>query len=162
MTSSAAQLHVHPISPEELADVRSRTRDQFDNVPEEFITRGGDQLRCCLRHSKPGERLWVISHAPLTARRPWREVGPVFVHPEPCQGYEPTTGLPGFIGRGPRVLRSYTADQKMHYAGNRVTRAEDDLELILRALLADPEVMEVHIRNLEAQCFLARVTCPDS
>lgn len=100
----------------------------------------------------------MISHAPLTARRPWREVGPVFVHPEPCQGYDPASGLPAFLGRRSRVLRSYTADQKMHYAGNRVTHPEDDLDVVLRALLADPEVAEVHVRNLEAQCFIARVT----
>jgi hypothetical protein len=158
MTPTTATLRVHPISPTELDDVRSRRLDRFGNVPEEFASKGGDQIRCCLRHSEPGERLWVISHAPLTAARPWREVGPVFVHREPCQGYDSTQGLPAFINGKPRVLRSYTADQKMHYAGNRVTSSEDDLTAVLQTLLIDPHVAEVHIRNLEAQCFIARVT----
>ncbi|WP_157676945.1 DUF1203 domain-containing protein [Auraticoccus monumenti] len=155
---TAATLRVHPISPDLLADVRRRGLDHFGSVPEPFTSRGGDQLRCCLRHSDPDEDLWVISHAPLTARRPWREVGPVFVHPDRCDGYDPGRGLPDFLARKPRVLRSYTADQRMHYPGIRLTGAGDDLGEVLQTLLADPEVAEVHVRNVEAQCFITRVT----
>lgn len=155
---TATELQVHPIGADELDDVRRRRLDRFGNVPEPFTTTGGDQLRCCLRPSRAGEELWVIGHAPLTARRPWREVGPVFVHAEPCDGYEPGGGLPEFIAQKPRVLRSYTPDQSMHYAGNRITEPGDDLGDVLRTLLADPEVAEVHVRNIGAQCFIARVT----
>lgn len=62
------------------------------------------------------------------------------------------------IGGRPRVLRSYTADHKLHYAGNRVTGPDEDVAAVLHSLLADPQITEVHIRNLEAQCFIARVT----
>lgn len=82
----------------------------------------------------------------------------MFVHPEPCNGYDPVRGLPDFFAAKPWVLRSYTADQLMPYAGNRVTGPEDDLTAILQSLLADPQIAEVHLRNLEAQCFIARVT----
>ncbi|MVA75467.1 DUF1203 domain-containing protein [Auraticoccus sp. F435] len=157
-TTSGATLRVHPVSPAELGRVRRRGRDLWGNVPEPFVSRGGDQIRCCLRHSRRGELLWVVAHAPLTVRRPWREVGPVFVHPEPCAGYDPSRGLPDFIGRRPRVLRSYTALGAMHYPGNRVTGPGDDLGGVLRELLDDPRVAEVHLRNVEAQCFIARVT----
>ena len=80
------------------------------------------------------------------------------MHSEPCEGYDPERGLPDFLGGKPRVLRSYTADQKMHYAGNAITGPEDDLSAVLQALLADPKIAEVHLRNVEAQCFIARVT----
>lgn len=102
---------------------------------------------------RPRPAIW-----PATTQRPWREVGPVFVHLEPCEGYDPGRGLPDFIRGGRRVLRSYTADQEMHYAGNRITGPDDDLDTILQALLADPQVAELHLRNVEAQCFNARAT----
>ncbi|HEX5510789.1 MAG TPA: DUF1203 domain-containing protein [Actinomycetales bacterium] len=158
MTTMPADLKVHPIDAAELDDVRQQGVDRWGNRPEDFVSDGGDQLRCCLRLSQPGETLWVIAHAPLTAQRPWREVGPVFVHAAACGGYEPAQGLPGFIGATPRVLRSYTADGAMFYAGNRVTEPGDDLDAILKELLAEPAIAEVHVRNVEAQCFIARVT----
>lgn len=155
---TAPHLHVHPISAVELDDVRRHRVDRFGNVPEPFTSTGGDQLRCCLRESRVEEKLWVIAHAPLTAQRPWREVGPVFVHADPCDGYDPARGLPAFFGHRPRVLRSYDAEQQMVYTGNRVARPADDLGDLLQTLLADSRIEEVHVRNLEAQCFLARVT----
>lgn len=157
-TAATDQLHVHPIDPQDLAEIRRRGTDLFGHTPEERVSDGGNQLRCCLRYSRAGERLWLISHAPLTAPRPWREVGPVFVHPEPCGGYDAADGIPSFLGRRPRVLRCYTADQAMYYPGNRITRDGEDLERVLREIFSDPQVSEIHVRNLEAQCFIARVT----
>lgn len=148
---------VHPIAAAELDDIRRHHVDRFGNAPERFVSEGGDQLRCCLCLSRPGEQLWVIAHAPLTAQRPWREVGPVFVHSDHCEGYDPTVGLPDFVRGSSLVLRSYTADQAMHYAGNRLTGPDDDLTAVLHELLTDPEIAEVHLRNVGAQCFIARV-----
>lgn len=151
-------LTLHPIDPSDLEVIRRDHRDRFGHRVEEFVSHGDDQLRCCLRLSQDGERLWVIAHAPLTVLRPWREVGPVFVHAEPCRGYEPGSGFLRYLGTRPRVLRSYTADQAMYYARNCVTEAGDDLVQVLQGLFEDPAVAEVHLRNLEAQCFIARVT----
>ncbi|MDI1460736.1 DUF1203 domain-containing protein [Catellatospora sp. KI3] len=70
---------------------------------------GGAPLRCCLRRSRAGETLALVSYAPL--RRwaadtgadpgPYDEVGPVFIHAEPCDGVSP--GTAGRPGRGRRV-----------------------------------------------------------
>jgi hypothetical protein len=95
---------------------------------------------------------------PLTVQRPWREVGPVLVHAEPCAGYEPSRGLPEFVAGKPRVPRSYTADQRMYCQGNRLTGSDENVADVLDTLLADPNIREVHVRNVEAQCFIARVT----
>src|SRR5690242_6925775 len=55
---------------------------------------GGSPLRCCLRRAAPGERVALVSYAPL--RRwaadagadpgPYDEQGPVFIHSERCAG----------------------------------------------------------------------------
>lgn len=61
---------------------------------------GGSPLRCCLGKAEPGERIALLSYAPL---RRWAagagvdpgaydEVGPIFVHAGPCPG---STGRDG-------------------------------------------------------------------
>ena len=57
MTMTKTDLRVHPINAAELDDVRRHRADRFGNVPEEFLSEGSDQLRCCLRLSRSGERL---------------------------------------------------------------------------------------------------------
>ncbi len=79
-------------------------------------TEGGSPLRCCLRASAPGERVALVSYAPLRrwARStgadpgPYDEVGPVFIHPAPCPG-PAGDGLPAALLGAPRVFRAYSA-----------------------------------------------------
>ncbi len=69
---------IKPIEASELTSIRS-TGVGAGGVPNENVTlSAGQQLRCCLRRSEEGERLLLISYAPLSAERPWREAGPVF------------------------------------------------------------------------------------
>lgn len=150
---------VHAIEPDELDRVR-RGLDDHGNLVEEFVSEGDDQLRCCLRLSQAGESLLVMAHAPLTSRRPWAEVGPVFVHALECRPRQHRAGLPEFIGDAPRVLRSYTAEGDLYYRGIRVTAAGENVDAVLSRLFDDPEVAQVHVRNLAAQCFILRVTRP--
>ncbi|NUK90280.1 DUF1203 domain-containing protein, partial [Streptomyces lunaelactis] len=57
-------------------------------------TEGGAPLRCCLRPSETGERIALVSYAPLRrwAAQTWAkpgaydEQGPVFIHAEECGG----------------------------------------------------------------------------
>lgn len=145
------------IDPRELAEVRSTGRDLAGHVAEPFVdTGGGSQLRCCLRRSAPGERLLLVGHAPLAAERAWREVGPVFVHEAPCDGYDSTDSVPAWFDDEPRVVRAYDASGAMVYAVNRVVEAGSGVGAALDAVFDDPRVAEVHVRNLLAQCFVAR------
>ncbi|GAA3304049.1 hypothetical protein GCM10020295_54180 [Streptomyces cinereospinus] len=68
---------------------------------------GGAPLRCCLRRSEAGERIALVSYAPL---RRWAaetgvdpgaydEQGPVFIHAEDCAG---PRGRPALHRRPPR------------------------------------------------------------
>lgn len=83
----------------------------------------------------------------------------MFVHADSCGGYDPELGVPAFLGAAPRMLRAYTDDQAMQYRAHRITEAGEDLTAVLVELfLQHPDVAEVHVRNLEAQCFIARAT----
>ncbi|MFI6477489.1 DUF1203 domain-containing protein [Nonomuraea sp. NPDC050663] len=118
---------------------------------------GGSPLRCCLTKARPGERIALLSYAPL---RRWAaetgvdpgaydEVGPVFVHAEPCEGVR-EAGWPE-AHTAHRMLRAYTAQGTI--AGGEYLAKGEDPEVALKELLEDPGVAVVHVRAVEFGCF---------
>lgn len=150
-------LSVHVIPADELEAARRTGHDAQGHPIEPFTSEGGDQLRCCLRLSTPGEAVALVSYAPLRVDRPWREVGPVFVHAEACRGHD-LDRLPAWLDEGPLVLRAYAADGSMAYAHHRLHDPGSDVNAAVATMLAEPGVAEVHVRNRVAQCFVCRVT----
>lgn len=153
---------VRAIGPDVLSQLRHR--DDAGHAPRIMTDPdGGSPLRCCLRLSLPGEQVALVSYAPV--RRwadqvgadlgPYDEVGPVFIHPQPCSGPD-GTGYPSALAGSRRVLRAYSADGRI-----RSGRLADQHEvsdaatagLILREIFADPEVAVVHARAVEFGCF---------
>jgi hypothetical protein len=157
--SIRARLRVHAIDSAHLDKVRSTGADGHGNPLRPFAATGqGEPLRCCLRYAEQGEQITLISYAPFVRPSVWREVGPVYIHAARCEGYQPTGGLPGQLATGPRVLRTYRADDTMNYDQNTVVIDEAGLEPIIERLLAERDVATVHVRTLAPQCFLYAVT----
>jgi hypothetical protein len=128
---------------------------------------GGAPLRCCLQPARAGERIALVSYAPLRrwARQagaepgPYDEVGPVFIHTEPCSG-PAGTGYPAWLAAGRRVLRAYGRDGRI--LGGRLIEASPDCspvaaESALAEMFDDPRVAVVHGRALEFGCFTFEV-----
>ncbi|TGZ18033.1 hypothetical protein DV517_30060 [Streptomyces sp. S816] len=119
---------------------------------------GGAPLRCCLRRSAPGERIALVSYAPLrrwaaeTGARPgaYDERGPVFVHADGCPGRWGSE-LP--FTDAHRVLRRYSAQG--HILGGELV--SEDFPTALAWAFSDPEVASVHVRAVEYGCFLYEV-----
>jgi hypothetical protein len=151
-------LLVHAIDPAHLDIVRTTGADNHGNRLVPFAATGqGEPLRCCLRYAEQGEPIALISYAPFERPSVWREVGPVYIHAERCEGYTPTGLLPEQLATGPRVLRTYRADDTMHYEHNTVVTDEADLQPIIERLLSNRDVATVHVRTLAPQCFLYAV-----
>ena len=104
----------------------------------------------------------LVSYAPL---RRWAaatgadpgasdEVGPVFIHAEPC-AYEGDGEFPADFRAAPRMFRAYAADG--HILRGVLVEPSGDFEAALAALLADPDVAVVHARALEFGCFTFEV-----
>ncbi|MFF6995066.1 DUF1203 domain-containing protein [Streptomyces sp. NPDC008313] len=164
--------HIAPYTPLPIApDVLARLRDTDDAgrpcVP--FTDdEGGAPLRCCLRRGRPGERIALVSYAPLrrwaaaTGAEPgaYDEQGPVFVHADECAGPE-RAGLEGgghpFTGAH-RTVRRYSADGRI--LGGRLVETTDGLAASVEEAFADPEVALVHVRAVEYGCFLYEVRRP--
>lgn len=151
-----------PLEPTALAELRvsddaARPTTAFTD-PE-----GGAPLRCCLRRSAPGERVALVSYAPLrrwaaaTGADPgaYDEQGPVFIHAGDCAGPD-GDALP-FTGAH-RTLRRYSADGRI--LGGRLVEAPDGFAPAFAEAFADPEVALVHVRAVEYGCFLYEVRRP--
>ena len=156
--NQAHGLFVHPIDPAHLALIRDAGHDGHGNRLRPFSASGqGEPLRCCLRYAEEGEAITLISYAPFEAPSVWREVGPVYIHAERCAGYGTPARLPDQLSTGPRVLRTYRADNTMNYDHNTVVTETVDLEPIITRLLREPDVATVHVRTLAPQCYLYSV-----
>ncbi|NUO41352.1 MAG: DUF1203 domain-containing protein [Streptomyces sp.] len=146
-----------PVPPSALKELRSTDDAGREMVP---VTddEGGAPLRCCLRRSAPGERIALVSYAPLrrwaaeTGAEPgaYDEQGPVFIHAEECAGPE-FAGYP--FANAHRTVRRYSADG--HILGGELVDAPDDDAF--RNAFDDPAVALVHVRAVEYGCFLYEV-----
>lgn len=144
-------MRVHALSEEVLAGAREAAgRDEYHELVAESA---GAPLRCCLRKAREGEPLVLFRYTPGAGRGPYEELGPVFIHAEPCDGQ--AGGFPAELGRSPRVLRAYTAGGRIHGG---VVAQPGALEQGVEDLLAEPEVVEVQVRSLSHGCFLFAVT----
>jgi len=136
-----------------------RVRDDAGNVPELLVdTEGGSPLRCCLSVSAPGEPVVLASYAPLrrwasdNGAKPgaYEEVGPVFLHAQPCAGPS-SDGFPAAYRGSPRVLRAYNSNGRL--VGGELLDGTDEPEPVIERLFADPDVALLHARAVVYGCF---------
>lgn len=148
-----------------------RVRDDAGQAPRSVVDEeGGTPLRCCLARSTPGERLLLVSYAPLrrwaaeTGADPgaYDEVGPIFIHPDECAGWPgegaATEGYPQAMRGELRVLRAYSARGEI--LGGRLliegsAERGGGIDEALEQWYDDPRVAAVHIRAVDYGCFHA-------
>ncbi|MFF0444817.1 DUF1203 domain-containing protein [Streptomyces sp. NPDC004609] len=159
----AERYHAVPIEPGALD--RLRVTDDAGRPCVPFTDHeGGAPLRCCLRPSRAGESLALVSYAPLrrwaarSGARPgaYDEQGPVFIHAGPCGDPDPADTRFPFVRAGAlRVLRRYTTDGRI--AGGHLLEIPEDpapaFDAALAEAFADPAVALVHVRAVEYGCF---------
>lgn len=141
--------------------------------PGATVDADGSPLRCCLRAARAGERIALVSYAPLrrwAARRgvdpgAYDEVGPVFIHAEPCPGPESPGKRDSYPHARPgalRTLRRY--DRRGFIVGGDLFEIPTDstagFDDALDAAFADHEVVLVHVRALEHGCYQFSVERP--
>ncbi|MET8688195.1 DUF1203 domain-containing protein [Streptomyces sp. NPDC004732] len=159
-----------PIAPEVLAQLRAADDAGQPCLP--FVDQeGGSPLRCCLRLAAPGERIALVSYAPLrrwaaeTDATPgaYDEQGPVFIHADPCAGPSRESGGYPFSRAGSlRTVRRYSAEG--HIVGGRLleipAEEEQGFDAAIAEAFTDPQVALVHVRALEYGCFHFEVRRP--
>jgi hypothetical protein len=136
-----------------------------DGVPVKCV---GSPLRCCLRTIRPGERVALVSYAPLrrwaadTGADPgaYDEAGPVFIHAEACGGPQLSgRRYPFALAGALRTIRRYNAAG--HIVGGSLFEIPEDAEAgfdrAFKEAFAEPDVALVHVRAVEYGCFLFEV-----
>jgi hypothetical protein len=119
------------------------------------IASGGEPLRCCLRDAAAGEELVLFNYSPpLPADSPYQERGAVFAHAGACDGPSGAAYPVEWVGRA-QVLRAYDSRGWIHPA----TCVHDgsDPEAAIAGVLAHPEVVLVHSRNVAYGCYMFAV-----
>ncbi|MFD4763486.1 DUF1203 domain-containing protein [Streptomyces sp. NPDC058439] len=172
-TTTYTPLPIPPAALEELRHVDDAGQPlrpytaREDAVPLDCV---GSPLRCCLRAIEPGERVALVSYAPLrrwamaTGAEPgaYDEVGPVFIHADECGAPRGVRGYPFARPGALRTIRRYNADG--HIVGGRFFEIPDNAEAgfdrVFEEAFAEPEVALVHVRALEYGCFQFEVRRP--
>ena len=113
----------------------------------------GYPCRHCLRFAKPGERMILFPYASIPAGHPYSEIGPIFVHEQPCGRYSATGEFPPDLRRG-RVMRAYNSNCDMIDA--EVVNGSDP-EAVIEKLLEKPETAFVDARSVTRGCYTFRI-----
>jgi hypothetical protein len=143
--------------PVEIAESVRRTRsDGFGNVELPAIVvkeSPGTPCRVCLRDADVGERVLLFSHAPLAQAGPYRAVGPVYVHAEPCQPYA-GGAVPEMLRRRLLSLRAF--DRRGRMVASDVVEGTA-LESLAERLLGDEDVRTIHVHLARPGCFACAI-----
>lgn len=134
-TTCAAPAWTTPVTPHAICESRSGRR--------------AATLR--LREARTGERLALIAYRPDGTAGAGREIGPVFVHADPCDGYREPYAYPEGFRPGKQVFRSHGHDGRIHDA---VLVCGADAEAAIEKIFADPEIATVHSRNVLHGCYM--------
>lgn len=148
-------LRVSALPAHQLDLIRDRGVDDFDNPLVITVNQdaGGTPLRCCLAEAAVGEQVALLAWQPSAIPGAYAEVGPVFIHAQPCSG-PAGMGYPEGFRHRQQLLRAY--DGQGRAVDNEIVDGAG-AEAALSALLARPDVAYVHSRNPLAGCYMFRV-----
>ncbi len=96
------------------------------------------------------------STCPVTPSSTYREIGAVFAHAQRCEGPRGRSEYPAQWRGRPQVLRAY--DERGWIHGSSRIHDGLDPEGVIEELLAHPEVVQVHSRNVAYGCYMFTVT----
>jgi hypothetical protein len=138
----------------DLERIRTAGRDDFGNpLSMSTVLPGGEgaPLRCCLKPADAGERIALIAFRPPSGRGAYSEIGPVFIHADPCVGYATPDRFPPAFADRVQVLRAYDREGRICDA---VITAGGSADAAIGELLTRDGVANVECRNLLYGCFM--------
>lgn len=132
--------------------------DAHGRKPERHVSDGtGVPCRHCLRDVAAAEHYLILAYCPFTELQPYAEVGPIFLHADPCDAYRDVGAVPAMYLRGePRILRGYDRNDRIVYGTGKIVEP-DHMAEYAGELLDNPDVAYVHVRSSTNNCFACRV-----
>lgn len=132
--------------------------DANGHLPERHISAGdGVPCRHCLQDVPEGQPFLVLAYRPFPEPQPYAEVGPIFLHADPCPRYPETSDLPPIaLERERFLIRGYSADNRIVYGTGQMVETTTLTEAAAQ-LLARPEVAYIHMRSATNSCYQCRI-----
>jgi len=132
--------------------------DANGQVPERHISPGGSMpCRHCLTEIAEGVPYLILAHRPFPAPQPYAEIGPIFLHAEPCQQHPNSPTTPKmFLGWERLLIKGYGADDRIVYGTGAVVPTAD-VERAAAQILARDDVAYVHARSAKNNCYQVRI-----
>lgn len=140
----------------EAQDFRNGEPDSYGNAPELVSSSGGMPCRHCLRHINEGKPMLVLAYRPFPKLQPYAETGPIFLHAEACDRYEPSGILPPILESPDYIVRGYGRDDRIVYGTGAVT-ATDAIIHRAQELLDRNDIAYVHVRSARNNCYQCRI-----
>jgi Protein of unknown function (DUF1203) len=154
MTTDIASDHIvfEPIPLRALQEIRAAGQDETGSrLVVQTVEQGGNPLRCCLRETRPGERVLLIAYTPPGTAGAYAERGPVFIHAEACEGYASPNEYPPELKHRQQVVRGY--DHHGRIIDGVLVDDGDHASTVIREMLGRPDVALVHLRNVGFGCY---------
>ena len=133
---------------------REQRSPQYGHPATVEVAKGYGPCRQCLRTFRVGEEDRILfTYNPVSKGDGLAQPGPIFIHKDPCAAFEGSgvppelRGLPLFLegfGRGTWTVRREPVEA-------------ESIEADIAAMLRDPAIVLLQIRDAEAGCFIARV-----
>lgn len=132
--------------------------DANGQAPEVHISNGnGVPCRHCQQEVAKGERYLILAHRPFGVPQPYAEVGPIFLHAEPCPRYPESGGIPEmFLKRESYLLKGYGANDRIVYGTGKIVPPAEMAEAAADILACD-DVAYIHVRSATNNCFSCRI-----
>ena len=133
-------------------------RPDANGQPAERIISDGDGNPCrhCLTEIAAGLPMLVLAWRPFPALQPYAELGPIFLHAEPCARWAGEGVPPMFLEWERLLIRGYGPDDRIVYGTGRVV-ATGELAAAARELLSQPELAYLHARSASNNCYQCRI-----
>ena len=133
---------------------REQRSPQYGHPATVEIAKGYGPCRQCLRTFRTGEEERILfTYDPVPKGSGLPQPGPVFIHKDACPSFA-SPGVPPELRRLPLFLEGFGRGT---WTVRREPVDRDAIEADIAAMLRDPAIELVQLRNAEAGCFVARV-----
>lgn len=132
--------------------------DANGQAPEVHVSAGdGVPCRHCQQDVAEGARYLILAYSPFPRPQPYAEIGPIFLHAEPCRRYPATERVPAmFLARESYLLKGYGGDDRIVYGTGQIVPSAE-LDSAAAGILARDDVDYVHVRSALNNCFSCRI-----
>jgi hypothetical protein len=133
--------------------------DANGQAPERHVAEDEGRLPCrhCQRPISAGEAYLILAYRPFPAAQPYAELGPIFLHAEPCERHPDSAELPEMFRDWKNVLiRGYGPDDRIVYGTGEVV-PPPGVTAAAERILARADVGYAHLRSSTNNCYQLRI-----